>query len=121
MPPAWWRAASATSRRSRRPTPSRATCGGCCGASSKATLERMLPQEIIRKKRGGHELSAEEIALIARGITDSSLSEGQVAAFAMAVFFRGMTIAERVALTRAMTASGTVLSWDLSGPVVDKH
>ena len=59
----------------------------------------MLPQEIIRKKRDGHELSAEEIAFIARGIHDGSLSEGQVAAFAMAVFFRGMTTAERVALT----------------------
>ena len=38
-------------------------------------------------------LSAEEIALHRRGITDGSLTEGQVAAFAMAVFFRGMTTA----------------------------
>ena len=51
----------------------------------------MLPQEIIRKKRDGGELSAEEIAFIVRGIHDGRLSEGQVAAFAMAVFFRGMT------------------------------
>src|SRR5437762_2455586 len=124
MPPAWWRAASATSRRSRRPMPPRATWGGCCGASSQATLERMLPQEIIRKKRDGHELSAEEIALIARGITDSSLSEGQVAAFAMAVFFRGMTTAERVALTLGLLRSGVTLDWndlDLPGPIIDKH
>ena len=54
-------------------------------------LSAMLPQEIIRKKRDGGELSAEEIAFIVRGIADGSLSEGQVAAFAMAVFFRGMT------------------------------
>src|SRR4051812_14072329 len=124
MPPVWWRAASATSRRSRRPTPPRTTCGGCCGASSKATLERMLPQEIIRKKRDGHELSAEEIAFITRGITDSSLSEGQVAAFAMAVFFRGMTTAERVGLTLGLVRSGVVLDWndlDLPGPIIDKH
>ena len=58
---------------------------------SATSSSRMLPQEIIRKKRDGHELSGEEIAFIARGITDNSLSEGQVAAFAMAVFFRGMT------------------------------
>ena len=66
----------------------------------------MLPQEIIRKKRDGHELSAEEIAFVCRGIHDGSLSEGQVAAFAMAVFFRGMTTAERVALTLGLARSG---------------
>ena len=84
----------------------------------------MLPQEIIRKKRDGHELSAEEIAFVARGIHDGSLSEGQVAAFAMAVFFRGMTTAEQVALTVGMTNSGRTLEWRslaLPGPVIDKH
>lgn len=84
----------------------------------------MLPQEIIRRKRDGHALSADEIAFMVGGIADGSLGEGQIAAFAMAVFFRDMTTAERVAFTRAMTASGTVLRWDkLSGrgPVLDKH
>lgn len=84
----------------------------------------MLPQEIIRKKRDGHELSAEEIAFVAHGIHDGSLSEGQVAAFAMAVFFRGMTTAERVAFTLGLTNSGTTLEWKslaLPGPVIDKH
>jgi len=84
----------------------------------------MLPQEIIRRKRDGHELSAEEIAFVARGIHDGSLSEGQVAAFAMAVFFRGMTTTERVALTVGMTNSGRTLEWRslaLPGPVIDKH
>jgi len=56
----------------------------------------MLPQEIIRKKRDGRELSSDEIAFIVKGIVDESLSEGQVAAFAMSVFFRGMTVEERV-------------------------
>src|SRR5262245_63946230 len=104
--------------------PPRPTSAGCCGASSKATLERMLPQEIIRKKRNGQELSSEEIAFIARGIHDGSLSEGQVAAFAMAVFFRGMSTAERVALTVGLTSSGRTLEWKslaLPGPVIDKH
>jgi thymidine phosphorylase len=84
----------------------------------------MLPQEIIRKKRDGQSLSAEEIAFIVRGIADNSLTEGQVAAFAMAVFFRDMTPDERVALTRGLAQSGTVLHWDElkdRGPVLDKH
>lgn len=84
----------------------------------------MLPQEIIARKRDGAELTEAEIAAFARGLTDGSFSEGQVAAFAMAVVFRGMTLAERVALTRAMTLSGTVLDWSgehLPGPILDKH
>ena len=84
----------------------------------------MLPQEIIRKKRNGQALSVEEIAFVARGIADGSLGEGQVAAFAMAVFFRGMTVEERVALTVGLMRSGLRLDWtdlDLPGPVIDKH
>ena len=49
------------------------------------------------------------------------MAEGQVGAFAMAVFLRGMDVDECVALTLAMTRSGAQLSWDLDGPVVDKH
>ncbi|WP_259780080.1 thymidine phosphorylase [Aestuariispira ectoiniformans] len=84
----------------------------------------MLPQEIIRKKRDGQALSAEEIAFFVKGIKDESITEGQVAAFAMAVFFQGMGMDERVELTRNMMHSGTVLHWgdlDLGGPVLDKH
>ncbi len=81
----------------------------------------MLPQEIIAKKRDGGRLSPEEIRFMVEGLTAETISEGQVAAFAMAVFFRGMETDERVALTEAMRDSGTVLAWDLPGPVVDKH
>lgn len=81
----------------------------------------MLPQEIIRRKRDGAALSDEEIAFMVAGLADGSITEGQVAAFAMAVFFCGMALEERVALTRAMTRSGTVLAWDLPGPALDKH
>ncbi len=84
----------------------------------------MLPQEIIRKKRDGGILKDAEIAFMVKGLKDESISEGQIAAFAMAVFFRGMSMAERIALTREMTASGDVLEWqslDLPGPVLDKH
>ncbi len=81
----------------------------------------MLPKELIARKRDGGELSTEEIHFLVKGLTDGTVSEGQVAAFAMAVFLRGMTTDERVALTLAMRDSGTVLDWDLPGPVVDKH
>jgi thymidine phosphorylase len=83
---------------------------------------RFLPQEIIRRKRDGEALSDEEIAFLVEGLTAGSVSEGQVAAFAMAVFFRGMSMEERVALTLAMRDSGDVLSWpNADGPVLDKH
>jgi thymidine phosphorylase len=84
----------------------------------------LLPQEIIRHKRDGMALSDEEIEAFVGGIADGSLGDGQLAAFAMAAFLRGMTPTETVALTRAMTASGRRLDWrgfDLGGPVLDKH
>jgi thymidine phosphorylase len=80
-----------------------------------------LPQEVIRRKRDGKVLSREDISRFVNGISDSSISEGQAAAFAMAVFLKGMTVEERIALATAMRDSGQVLRWDLPGPVVDKH
>ncbi len=84
----------------------------------------MLPQEFVRAKRDGQPLDAAAIGEFVRGITDGRVSEAQAAAFAMAVFFRGMDLDERVALTRAMRDSGTVMEWrslGLPGPVIDKH
>jgi thymidine phosphorylase len=81
----------------------------------------LLPQEIIRLKRDGATLGPELIEAFIEGLTAGRVSEGQAAAFAMAVFFRGMSLDERVALTRAMMRSGEVLAWDLPGPVLDKH
>ncbi len=51
----------------------------------------MLPQEIIRRKRDGGTLTGEEIKAFVEGLSKETISEGQVAAFAMAVFFKGMT------------------------------
>ncbi|MEH8251606.1 thymidine phosphorylase [Aeromonas veronii] len=83
-----------------------------------------LPQEIIRKKRNGEALSTQEIQFFVQGITNNTIGEGQIAALAMAVYFKDMTMDERVALTCAMRDSGMVLTWDhlnLGGPIVDKH
>jgi thymidine phosphorylase len=82
------------------------------------------PAELIRRKRDGAALTDEEIAGLVAGIVDGSMSEGQVAAFAMTVYFRGMTGEECAALTRAMARSGAVLDWSgagLDGPILDKH
>ena len=82
----------------------------------------MLPQEIIRRKRDGASLTAEEIAGFIAALSEGRLSEGQIAAFAMAVWFRGMNAEETVALTLAMRDSGETLRFaDLGRPVSDKH
>ncbi|MEZ5248091.1 MAG: thymidine phosphorylase [Ilumatobacteraceae bacterium] len=81
----------------------------------------MLPQEIIRSKRDGKRLTDAEIETFVAGLTSGAVADAQAGAFAMAVYLRGMDVGEAVALTRAMTASGTRLRWDLPGPVVDKH
>ena len=84
----------------------------------------LLPQEIIRHKRDGRTLSDEEIYLMVAGLTSGEIGDAQIAAFAMAIFFQGMNMEERITLTQAMTRSGQVMNWsgqDLPGPVVDKH
>jgi len=84
----------------------------------------MLAQEIIRKKRDGASLTREEIRFFSQGIADLSISEGQIAAFAMAVYFKGMDKQEAATLTLAMRDSGDVLDWSpdhLPGPIIDKH
>ena len=84
----------------------------------------MLIPELIRKKRDGGELTAEEIEFLVAGITDGSVSDAQVGALAMAILLQGMTADERIALTGAKTRSGDVLDWSdagLPGPALDKH
>lgn len=83
-----------------------------------------LPQELIRHKRDGGPLNHEQIAWLVHSLVDGTISDSQIAAWAMAVYFQGLDLAERVALTEAMAASGTRLTWTepaLPGPVLDKH
>jgi thymidine phosphorylase len=84
----------------------------------------LIFKNLIRKKRDGERLTSEEIAFFVRGLADGSLPAEQVAALAMAVFFRPMDFAETGALTLAMAESGRRLRWDelrSRGPVIDKH
>ena len=82
----------------------------------------ITPAVIIQRKRDGHELSREEIHGFIDGLTTGDVADYQATAFLMAVYFKGMTINETVALTEAMLGSGE--RYDLShikGPKVDKH
>ncbi len=82
----------------------------------------MRAVDVIQRKRDGLALSREEIEFFIRGYTAGTIPDYQASAFTMAVFFRGMTPAETVALTEAMMRSGEVLDFsDLPGPKVDKH
>jgi len=77
---------------------------------------------LIEKKRDGEELTAEEIAYMVAGFTSGEITDYQMSAWAMAVFFKGMTPAETHILTKAMMESGRVLEYpDGSPPRVDKH
>ncbi len=85
---------------------------------------RQSPLDVIRRKRDGEQLDTASIGNMVTAVVDGTASEGQIAAFAMAVFLRGMVIDECVALTAAMRDSGTVMAWPLDqlrGPVIDKH
>ena len=82
----------------------------------------MLPQEIIRKKRRGLELSPDDIAAFFGGFLRGEVAEYQVAAMLMAIVLRGMSAAEVSALTLTMRDSGQVLAWSgVKREIVDKH
>jgi thymidine phosphorylase len=79
-------------------------------------------RETILKMREGTALQAGELQAFVAGLRDGDVTDAQVAAFAMAVCFRGMSLDEQIALTLAMRDSGCVLRWSgLDGPVLDKH
>jgi pyrimidine-nucleoside phosphorylase len=83
----------------------------------------MNTYDIIAAKRDGKELTAAEIGAFVRGVTDGSIPDYQASAWLMAVYLRGMSAAETLALTLAMRDSGARI--DLSdlpnGPALDKH
>ena len=83
-----------------------------------------LVGETIRRKRDGARLSRKELSALAKGLADGGVADAQAAAFAMAVYFRGMQPDECAEFTWAMRDSGEVFDWSgagLAGPVLDKH
>ena len=83
------------------------------------------PAEIIGRKRDGLAHSPSELQELVSGIALGHWSDSQVAAWAMAVLWRGMSLRERQGFTRAMARSGRVRDWrgvrGLEGPILDKH
>lgn len=102
------------------------TFGTVCISILKGSL-MLLPQEIIRTKRNGEQLSELQIQTFVDGLVTGAFNDAQVGAMAMAIFQQGMAVEETVALTKAMMNSGEVLAWreqaahNVDGPVVDKH
>lgn len=85
-------------------------------------MSTFLPQEFIRKVRNGDTPAHSDIREFIGGIGGGAVSDAQVAAFAMAIYFNDFEIQERVVLTEAMRDSGEVMNWyGLDGPVLDKH
>ena len=81
--------------------------------------------DIIVKKRDGGELSRAELRFFVNGLTQKRIPDYQVAAWAMAIFFNGMTPAETAELTMAMAESGEMFDQHQDLPadtvIVDKH
>lgn len=78
--------------------------------------------DVIEKKRNGQELSQSEIQFLIEGYTNGTIPDYQMSAFAMAVYFQGMTKEERVYLTEAMVQSGDQIDLSgIEGIKVDKH
>ena len=83
------------------------------------------PQEVLRKKRDGQELSTEEIRSFVAGIGTGEVGEAQIGAYTMATYLNGMTTREIVDLVLAMRDSGAVADWEGAGvdpsTVIEKH
>lgn len=82
----------------------------------------MRPQDVIRKKRDGLELSRAELAFFIEGVTRGTIADYQISALLMAIYLNGMNDAEQEILTDAMLHSGSTLDFsDIAKPKADKH
>lgn len=82
----------------------------------------MRVYDLIQKKKNGEALTPAELEFLVRGYTDGTIPDYQMAAFAMAVYFRSMTAEETAALTDAMARSGDTVDLSCFGDLsVDKH
>jgi thymidine phosphorylase len=81
----------------------------------------MDARSLIAKLRNATELTEAEAHWIGLNLAGPEITDAQVGALAMAISINGMNINSRVALTNGMCESGDVLTWDLPGPILDKH
>ncbi len=84
--------------------------------------KRLRPQDVIRKKRDGEQLSREEITFFIEGVTRGTIADYQISALLMAIYLNGMNDAEQEILTDAMLHSGNTLDFsEIAKPKADKH
>jgi pyrimidine-nucleoside phosphorylase len=82
----------------------------------------LRPQDVIRKKRDGEQLSSDEIAFFIEGVTRGTIADYQTSALLMAIYLNGMNDAEQEVLTQAMLHSGNTLDFSgIAKPKADKH
>jgi pyrimidine-nucleoside phosphorylase len=82
----------------------------------------LRPQDVIRKKRDGKNLTREEIGFFVDGVTTRTIADYQISALLMAIYLNGMNEDEQQALTEAMLNSGNILNFsDIPKPKADKH
>ena len=81
----------------------------------------MLIQDLIRKKRDKKRLTSDEIKWFVQELCKNEVEPAQTGAFLMAAWINGLSELEKINFTNAMKNSGTVLKWELNGPIVDKH
>jgi pyrimidine-nucleoside phosphorylase len=82
----------------------------------------LRPQDVIRKKRDGKNLTREEIGFFVDGVTTGTIADYQISALLMAIYLNGMNEDEQQALTEAMLNSGKILNFsDIPKPKADKH
>ena len=81
----------------------------------------MLIQDLIRKKRDKKRLTSDEIKWFVQELCKNEVEPAQTGAFLMAAWINGLSEREKINFTNAMKNSGTVLKWELNGPIVDKH
>lgn len=81
----------------------------------------MDARTLISAVRQGEDPGAGALRWFSQGLATGEVSDAQAGAFAMAVCLRGLSEEGRVALTTGMRDSGDVMTWDVPGPVLDKH
>ena len=82
----------------------------------------MRPQDVIRKKRDGLNLTGDEIEFFIDGVTKGTIADYQISALLMAIFLNGMNETEQAQLTQAMLHSGSTLDFSaIQKPKADKH
>jgi len=82
----------------------------------------LRPQDVIRKKRDGLNLTGDEIEFFIDGVTKGTIADYQISALLMAIFLNGMNETEQAQLTQAMLHSGSTLDFSaIQKPKADKH